>query len=123
MRKLLLGAALAALMPSAANAATWVAQCMGGIDLQYNQTIGGKGFVHMQMGDGSYQTLPLTQTFYDKVAVCGAVDADAALASNVAQVCANKSRDSIDLKYRDPKATGAPSLIVVEYCKATITVY
>ena len=123
MRRLVFAAAVAALLPSAAKAETWVAQCTGGKDLQYNQTIGGTGFLHMQMGDGTYQTFRLTQTLYSKIAVCGAVDADAALASNIAQVCANKSRESIDLKYRDAKAVGAPSLTVVEFCKATINVY
>ena len=123
MRRVVFAAALAALIPSTARAETWVAQCTGGKDLQYNQTIGGAGFLHMQMGDGTYQTYRLTQTLHDSIAVCGAVDADAALASNIAQVCANKSRESIDLKYRDAKAVGAPSLTVVEFCKATINVY
>ena len=123
MRIFALAAALSVLMPSAANAQAWVAQCRGDKDLQYNQTIGGAGALDLPVGDGTYQTLPLRQTFYDGKMVCGATDPKAAAANSIAQVCADKAHQNIHLKYRELNATGAPSEKDVVYCDALINAY
>ena len=123
MRMLVLAAALAVLMPSAANAQTWLAQCRGDKELQYNQKIGGDGTLSVPVGDGTYQSLPLKQTFYDGKMVCGATDPKAAAANSIAQVCADKAHQNIRLKYREANAKGARGEKDVVYCDALINAY
>jgi hypothetical protein len=122
MRKFLLIAALAALTPAAANAATWVAVCTDGKNVQYNQTIGGTGFLYLKTDNGIYQTARLVQTFYNKAAVCGAVHGNVAdTAEPMTQVCINKSNKIIYLKYQNP-APGSSVVGAGTFCTATVTV-
>ncbi len=130
MRKLFLVVAVAALASVAAHAAketkakSWVAVCMDGKDAQYTQTIGGVGYFHLGDDNGSYQTLRLTQTFYDGTAVCGAVDTKLPAGTTpIGQVCANRSRNTIYFKYRDAKDTTLPDEKVGVFCQAMVTVY
>jgi hypothetical protein len=130
MRRLLFAVALAALATTSANAAKdakskdWVAVCTDGKDAQYTQTIGGVGYFHLGDDNGSYQTLRVSQTFYDGTAVCGAVDTKLPPgATPIGQVCANKSRETIYFKYRDAKDTNLPDEKVGVFCKAMITEY
>ena len=123
MRKFLLIAALAALTPAAANAATWVAVCNDGKTIQYNQTIGGTGFLYLKTDKGIYQTARLVQTFYNGTAVCGAVHGNAPPgAEPITQVCANKSRNIIYLKYQDPTKPGSSIVEGGTFCAAKVTV-
>lgn len=122
--------ALAAVVPAAAQAAkdkdakTWVAVCMDGKDAQYTQIVGGTGYFHLGDDNGSYQTLRLTQTFYDGTAVCGAVDTKLPPGTTpIGQVCANKSRNTIYFKYREAKDTALPDEKVGVFCQAMVTVY
>ena len=123
MRKLLLIAAVAALMPAAANAATWVAVCTDGKNLQYNQTIGGVGFIYLKTDKGIYQTARLAQTFFNKIVVCGTVYGNApAGAEPITQVCVNKNRKIIHLRYQDPTKPGTTIQDAGTFCSATVTV-
>jgi len=122
MRKFLLIAALAALTPAAANAATWVAICSDGKNVQYNQTIGGTGFLYLKTDTGIYQTARLSQTFFNRTAVCGAVYGNApAGAEPITQVCINKSSKTIYLKYQPP-TPGSSVVGAGTFCPATVTV-
>jgi hypothetical protein len=123
MRKFLLVAALAALTPAAANAATWVAVCTDGKNVQYNQTIGGTGFLYLKTDKGIYQTARLSQTFFNGTAVCGTVFGNApAGAEPITQVCANKSRNIIYLKYQNPTKPGSSIQDAGTFCAAKVTV-
>ena len=123
MRKFLLIAALAALTPVAANAATWVAVCTDGKNVQYNQTIGGKGVLYLETANGDYQGITLAQSSYDGNAVCGTTGVE--LPSGAApfiKVCANKTRKIISLRYQDPTKPGSKLQDAGTFCTATVTV-
>jgi hypothetical protein len=123
MRKFLLIAALAASTTVAANATTWVAVCNDGKNVQYNQTVDGVGFLYLKTDKDIYQTARLSQTFFDGEAICGAVQANApAGAEPVTQVCTNKPRQVIYLKYKDPTVHGGSVQDAGVFCKATVTI-
>jgi opacity protein-like surface antigen len=123
MRKFLLIAAVAALTPAAANAATWVAVCTDGKNVQYNQTIGGVGFLYLKTDKGIYQTARLAQTFSNAAVVCGTVYENApAGAEPITQVCAYKTRKIISLRYRDPTKPGSSIQDAGTFCAAKVTV-
>ena len=123
MRKFLLIAALAALTPAAANAATWVAVCTDGKNVQYNQTIGGVGFLYLKTDKGIYQTARLAQTFSNGTVVCGTVyDNAPAGAEPITQICINKSRKIIHLRFQDPTKAGSKLQDAGTFCTATVTV-
>ena len=112
-RHLLRFAILLALVTSSpAFAATWVATCTDGKNIQYNQTLNGNGFLYMKVRDRdgrnhTWQIARLKQSFYNQTAICGAVlengTGNAATGSHpITQVCANKSRKNIYVKYKHP---------------------
>ena len=124
MRRLLLAALVAALMPAAANAATWIAACYDGKNVQYNQTIGGKGVLYLQKDDGNYQGIALTQSSYDGNVVCGVASVE--LPSGAApfiKVCADKAHNSITLKFKVPTGKGPSIDDTAPYCGAAVTVH
>lgn len=122
MRRFLIAAVLAAaVLPSAASAATWVAICSDGQNIQYNQTVGGAGFLYMKTPLGIYQVARLNQTFFNSIAICGAVVGNSSGAP-ITQVCANMDRKIIYLKYQNPTVAGSPIVDAGTYCKATVVV-
>jgi hypothetical protein len=126
MRILLLAAALTASMPVAANAGTWIAACTDGQNLQYNQTIGGKGVLYLQMADGNYQSVDLVQNSYDGNVVCSATDAKPQPGIEPLvkiKVCADKANNSITLKYEDATGKGPSVDDKAPYCRAAVTVH
>jgi len=124
MRKLLIMAAVAALAPVAANAATWVAICTDGKNVQYNQTVSGTGFLYLKTTKGTYQTARLTQTFYNGTAICGAVDANSPPGvAPITQVCANRSTNIVYLKYQNPAIPGSPIQDAGTFCTATVAIH
>jgi hypothetical protein len=121
MHKLILAVALMSVTGVAANATTWVATCNDGKNLQYVQTIKGDGFLYLTVNKEFYQTARLTQTVDGDSTICGAVlDNVPAGAKPLTQVCINKSRQTISLKYQDPKATGGVVKEVGEFCSASV---
>ena len=125
MRKLLLLAAIAVAMPVAANATTWVAICNDGQHLQYNQTVGGPGFLYLHDNpamNGGIQIARLTQSFYNGIAICGAVIGNGTGAGGVplTQLCANKDRKIIYIKWQSPQA-GVP-MKDFTFCQANVRV-
>ena len=127
MRKILLIASIAALAPAAASAAdpaTWIAACYDGKDLQYNQTIGGKGFLYLQMASGAYQGIKLVQLSYDGSVICSASDDQPAPGKNhFLKVCADKANNTISVKYTDPAGKEPSISDATPYCKAAVTVH
>jgi hypothetical protein len=126
MRKLLFAAALAAAMPAAANAGTWVAVCNDGQHLQYNHTLGGPGLLYLSSGQiGGLQIARLEQSFASKTEVCGAVTGNSppGLLPPLSQVCINFVNKTIELLWHDPVHPAAPVVVVGPFCKATITLH
>jgi hypothetical protein len=116
--------ALAALLAmQAARADIWVSTCTAR-DLQYNQTIGGKGIVHIGNGDGTYQSVRLTQTFYDGTSVCGTTDTGQQEPFiPLAEICASRSRDSIYVLTKPAKGKDqSGAMTETPFCRAQITV-
>ena len=115
---------------TAAHAATWIATCNDGKNIQYNQTLNGNGFLYMKVRDSSgrnhtWQIASLTQTFYNGTAICGTVTGNGRGSPStggnpITQVCANKSRKNIYVKYKHPYENRPFQSGV--YCKANVTV-
>jgi hypothetical protein len=124
MRELLLAAALTAAMPAAANAATWIAACYDGKNLQYNQTIGGKGVIYLEMANGNFQSMGLVQNSYDGNVVCSVADTKSPPGAELfIKVCADKAHNTITLKYKDPTGKGQSIDDAAPYCQAAVTVH
>jgi hypothetical protein len=126
MRKLLLAAVLVMTTPVAANAATWIAACTDGQDLQYNQTIGGKGVLYLENADGTYQSVALVQNSYNGNVICSVAAAKpqpGAAPVVTIEVCADKAHNTITLKYKDPTGTGRSIDDSAPYCTAAVTVH
>ena len=120
MRKVLLFAAAAASMAVAANATTWVATCNDGKDIQYVQTVNGAGYLYLKTAKDYFQTARLAQTSADDTVVCGAVQGNvAAGAKPITEICINKSRQAITLKYGNPSGGAVQDAGV--FCAATVT--
>lgn len=123
MRKILLIATLAASTAAAANAASWVAVCNDGKNVQYIQTVDGVGFLYLKTDKEFYQTARLSQTSFDGETLCGTVHSNAAAgAEPVTQVCINRAHQDITLKYKDPTAAGGTVQDVGVFCPATVTI-
>lgn len=124
MRGLVFAAALAALS-SAAQAAeqNWIAVCFGE-DAQYMQTINGPGYFHVAIGNRTYDTQKLVQSFYDGNLVCAIPDEKAPRAnSGIAEICADKTAKTISVLYnRDTNAKRVIPRNATLYCKARIDV-
>ena len=122
MRKLIFLAVLAASTSMAANATTWVATCSDGKNVQYVQTHNGAGYLYLKTAKDWYQTARLSQTFANDTMVCGAVQGNvAAGAAPLTQVCMNKLRQVITIKYRSPAAPAAEAQDAGEFCAAAVT--
>jgi hypothetical protein len=122
MRKWIAAAAVAALLPASANAATWIAICNDGKNIQYNQTVGGNGFLYMKTDKGIYQVARLTQTFMNGIAICGAVVGNSPGPNPITQVCANMDRKIIYLKYQNPTVPNPPIEDAGTFCTATVRI-
>ena len=115
---------------TAAHSATWIASCSDGKNIQYNQTIGGNGLLYMKVRDDkgrmhTWQIAKMEQTFYNGTAVCASVLQNgrgnaAAGGKPITQICANKSRKTLYVKYKHPYEDRPFDSGV--YCKATVTV-
>jgi hypothetical protein len=120
MRKIMLVAALAALTGTAANATTWVATCTDGKNVQYVQTVKGAGYLYLRTAKDYFQAARLTQTSDSETVVCGTVVGNAEAGQPpVSELCIDKSRQEISLKYRKPGASALEDVGV--YCAAVVT--
>ncbi len=115
---------------STSYAATWIAICNDGQNLQYNQTLNGKGLLYLKVKDSkgtshTWQVAKLDQTFYNGTAICGTVlgngVGNAATGRHpITQICANKSRKTIYVKYKHPYEVRPFESGV--FCKANVMV-
>lgn len=122
MRKAILLAALVASTAGAANATTWIATCNDGKNVQYVQTESGAGYLYLKVGKDFYQTARLSQTSASDSVLCGAVQANAPAGTNpITQLCINKSRQMISLKYVVPGTAAGATQDAGEFCAATVT--
>ena len=124
MRGIFLIAATAVLMPVAAIAQTWIAACNDGIDFQYTQTVGGKGILHMDKGDGTYQGIALVQISYNGTIICSVGDdRTPPKGEHALKVCADRSTGFITLRYKDPTGTGQSISDAQPYCRAIVSLH
>lgn len=122
MRKLLLFSALVASTAMAANATTWVATCTDGKNLQYVQTISGAGYLYLKTAKDYFQIARLSQISATETTVCGAVIGNVTGSeAPLSQICMNKSKQAILLKYRNPKTAGAEVQDAGPFCSAAVT--
>ena len=124
MRRIILIAAIIALAPAAANAQTWIAACNDGVDLQYTQTVGGKGILHMSKGDGTYQGTALVQNSYNGTIICSVGDdRTPPNGEHALKICADRSTGFITLKYKDPTGQGQSISDAQPYCRAIVSLH
>ena len=126
MKNMLLTIAFA-LFAGSAYSSTWIAVCNDGKNIQYNQTKDGTGFLYMKVKDArnrthTYQIARLKQTFHNGVAICGTVleNGTGNTGTPITQVCANKSRKNIYVKYKHPYEDRPIASGI--FCKATVSV-
>ena len=120
--------ALSFLTSGSVFAKTWIATCTDGKNIQYNQTENGTGFMYMKVKDSSgnysiYQMARLEQTFSNGTAICGTVLENGTGNSGkpITQLCANKSRKTIYVKYKHPYDSSQPVKSGV-FCKAKVVI-
>jgi len=123
MRQLLLAAAATVATATIANAATWVAVCNDGKNIQYVQTVNGAGFLYLKTSKEAFQTARMSQTSLNATTICGtAVGSPPSAGDPITQICADKSRQEIYLKYKDPTRPGAAVEDAGVFCGATVTI-
>lgn len=108
-----------ALTAPAEAGAVWSASCTG-MDVQYLQTIGGDGFLHLGNPDGSYTTIKLKQSYFNGKVVCGT--SGKAGPNQIAAVCADNQAQVIRLVYGSQVAKGIKPENTATYCEAQVTV-
>lgn len=113
---------------SSVSAEMWTAACNDGKNLQYNQIVNGQGLLYMrvEMPDGymnTYQVARLEQTFFNGTAICGTVDGNGigVTGEPLTQICANRDRRIVYIKYKHPHNPQAPMVSGV-YCAADIKI-
>ncbi len=124
MRRLLLAAVAACLVPTVANATTWVAVCNDGQHVQYNHTAGGPGLLYFSIAPkGGIQMARLTETVSNKSRVCGAVTGNSApgLMPPLTQLCINFVPKTISILWHDPIHPATPVVDMGVFCTATVT--
>jgi len=108
-------------------AKTWIAVCQDGKNIQYNQSEHGVGFLYMKVTDSqnkksTYQMARLKKTFFNNTAICGSViqNGQGRSGKPITQLCINKSRRMIYVKYKHPHRNEQMKSGV--YCRARITI-
>ena len=106
---------------------TWIAICQDGKNIQYNQSESGTGFLYMKVKDKNnktsiYQMARLKKTFFNNTAICGTViqNGQGRSGQPITQLCMNKSRRMIYVKYKHPNGNEQTKSGV--YCRARIIV-
>jgi hypothetical protein len=126
LKSLLLAASV--MISGSALAKTWLAVCKDGKNIQFNQSdsANGNGFLYMKVKDSNgrmntYQVARLKRTFYNGVAICGTVlqNGTGNTGTPITQICANKSRGTIYVKYKHPYDASQPMKSGI-YCSANV---
>ncbi len=103
---------------------TWIAACYDGRTLQFNQTLGGKGSLYLDMGDGDYQGIALVQYSLKGDVICSVDDSVVPPGGeHFLKVCADKENNIITVKYKDPVGKKLSIDDSSPYCKAAVTVH
>ncbi len=120
MRLLFSAALLALAAPQMANAATWIASCNDGQKVQYNQIVGNHGDLYFRTASGTYQISNTAQDSITADVICGHTTDGG---TEVTQVCADKAKQTIFIKYKNPTVPGSSWVDVGVYCKASVSVH
>jgi hypothetical protein len=109
----------AALLP-AAQAGMWVSACQDQ-QVQYQQIIGGEGYLHDAKGDGTYTTVKVKQSFLSAKMVCGAVPAKVA-DTEAAVVCADSEHQTLRIIRGAQLAKGMKPDKAPVLCQAVVNI-
>ena len=124
MRLLFLAGVLALAIPGMANAATWIAVCNDGQNVQYNQIVGNHGDLYFKTAMGTYQVANTAQDSITASVICGHVTDNVPPGGPaITQVCADRVKKVIFLKYKNPAVPGSPVVDAGVYCKADVSVH
>jgi hypothetical protein len=121
MRALIATAAFAAVMFPAKAADVWSATCTNVGSVQYMQTIGGEGFLHLGNPDGSFTSIKLKQSYFDGKVVCGATTAKPG-PKEIGGICADNDAQKIRLIYGLQITSHIKPGAVASYCDAQVTI-
>ena len=124
MRLLFTAALLALAAPQMASAATWIASCNDGQKVQYNQIVGSHGDLYFRTASGTYQVANTAQDSISADVICGNVTDNVPPGGPpITQVCADKAKQVIFLKYKNPTSPGSPVVNAGIFCKANVSVH
>ena len=98
----------------------WSATCTDVGSVQYMQTIGGDGFLHLGNPDGSFSTIKLKQSYFDGKVVCGNT-ASKPEPKQIAGICADNEAQKIRLIYGVQINHVKPNA-VASYCNAQVSI-
>lgn len=105
--------------PAAAAAGIWTSACQDR-QVQYQQNVGGDGFLHVSQEGGIYTTVKLKQSYIDKHMICGTVPAKVR-PNDIATICADEKGQSIKVILGKELKTVPPQKAPV-YCSAVVNV-
>jgi len=112
---------LAAAPIPAAAAPVWIASCTGALRVQYVQTIGAEGYLHLGNSDGSFTTVKLRQVYFDGKIVCGGTSAKPG-PKEIGGICADNGEQKIRIEYGEQIKSGVRPGDVATYCDAQVSV-
>ncbi len=121
MRASVLAIILAAASLPAAQAGVWTAACTGQKQIQYVQTVGGDGYLHIGQSDGTFTSIKLKQNYFDGKIICGSTTTKAA-PNQVEAICADNANQTIRLVYGSQYRKGVRPENVPAYCHAVVNV-
>jgi hypothetical protein len=101
-------------------AGLWTSACQDR-QIQYQQIVGGDGFIHADNGNGTYTTVKLKQSYLKGKMICGTVPGKVA-DDETATVCADQEHQTIRvLRGADVKKGTKPEKAIV-LCSAVVNV-
>jgi hypothetical protein len=118
MRGLLVTLLLAAVPAQAAG--LWTSACQDR-QIQYQQIVGGDGFIHADNGNGTYTTVKLKQSFSSVKMICGTVPGKVA-DDETATVCADREHQTIRVLRGGDLKKGLKPDKSRELCQAVVNV-
>lgn len=129
MKKTIILLALLVLSTSAFSGERWIAKCTDGNSLHYVQKYKGTGhlFVEVKNPQGENILFPiatLKQSKSTAVSICGTVLGNSDPQGHpISQVCMNRERQIVYIKFDHPKKDGSEPVKEGEFCKADVKVF
>lgn len=116
----MLGLAFVMAVSPATAAGLWTAACSDEKQVQYQQIVGGEGYLHADRGDGKFETIKLKQSYFDGKTICGKVAVKTA-PNEIAAVCADNEHQVIRVATGSDLAKGLVPEKAATYCPAIVS--